>query len=212
LTLRASALAHMAPILVLGTNNKHKVEEIAPLLAGTGVTVRTAGEYGPFDPEETGTTLEENAVLKARAALELSREWSIADDTGLEVDALGGRPGIYAARYAGEGCSLVDNINKLLEELSGVPLSKRNARFVCVIALCRPGREPMTFRAVCAGRILETRRGTHGFGYDPVFFVDEVGRSFAEMTMDEKHCVSHRARAVKLLRTELVRGLLFSNP
>ena len=193
----------MDRILVLGTNNKHKAAEIAPLLAGTGVTVRAAGEYGRFDPDETGATLEENALIKAQAALELSQEWSIADDTGLEVDALGGRPGLYAARYAGEHCSFDDNINKLLSELSGVPEDQRAARFVCVIALCRPGFEPMTFRAGCAGRILEARRGTQGFGYDPVFFVAETGKTFAELTTEEKNRISHRARAVKLLRAEL---------
>ncbi|MBI3831498.1 MAG: XTP/dITP diphosphatase [Planctomycetes bacterium] len=189
--------------LVLGTNNKHKAEEIAPLLDGVGVAVRAAGAFGRFDPDETGATLEANAILKARAALELSKEWAIADDTGLEVDALGGRPGIYAARYAGEQCSFDDNINKLLGELKGVPDEKRTARFVCAIAFCRPGHAPMTFRASCGGRILQARRGTQGFGYDPVFFVSETGKTFAELSLDEKNRVSHRARAMKMLRAEL---------
>lgn len=194
----------MLRTLVLGTNNKHKAEEIAPLLEDTGVTVRAAGEFGSFDPDETGRTLEENAIVKAQAAMELSKEWSIADDTGLEVDALGGRPGIYAARYAGEHCSFDDNINKLLGELKNVPDEKRTAHFVCVIALCRPGLEPMTFRASCGGRILQARRGTQGFGYDPVFFVSETGKTFAELSLEEKNRVSHRSRAVKMLKSELV--------
>lgn len=193
----------MSRILVLGTGNTHKAQEIAPLLDGLGVSMRAAGEYGPFDPDETGSTLEENAIIKARAALSLSNEWSIADDTGLEVDALDGRPGIYAARYAGPACSFDDNIRKLLGELQGVPDEKRTARFVCVIAFCRPGREPMTFRADCAGHILQERRGGQGFGYDPVFLVDGLGKSFAELTLDEKNGVSHRSRAVRLLRAEL---------
>src|SRR5437016_6072733 len=114
-------------ILVLGTNNKHKAEEIAPLLTETGLNlnIRAASAYGKFDPVEDGDTLEENAIIKARAALALSNEWSIADDTGLFVDALDGRPGIYAARYAGPGCTFADNIKKMLSELKGVPFGKR---------------------------------------------------------------------------------------
>ncbi|GMV82628.1 MAG: non-canonical purine NTP pyrophosphatase [Planctomycetota bacterium] len=194
----------MARILVLGTNNAHKAEEIAPLLAGLGVDLRAASAYGAFDPEETGSTLEENAIIKARAALALSGEWSIADDTGLEVDALDGRPGIYAARYAGVGCTFQDNIAKLLRELEGVPEEKRTARFVCVIALCRPNDEPALFRASCAGRILTRPLGGRGFGYDPIFFALDAGKALAELTLDEKNRLSHRARAVKLLRSELL--------
>jgi len=190
-------------ILVVGTNNRHKLQEIAPILEPLGLPLKAAGELGVFDPAETGQTLEENALIKAQAALKLSGEWSIADDTGLEVDALGGRPGIYAARYAGEGCSFDDNINKMLGELAGVPLEKRGAKIVCVIALCLPGEPAMTFRAECAGRILEARRGAHGFGYDPIFEVDRLEKTFAELTIEEKNRLSHRARAVKLLRAQL---------
>ena len=145
----------MSRTLVVGTNNRHKLSEIAPLLEGLDVLLRAAKEYGPFDPIEDGKTLEENAIIKARAAMELSQEWSISDDTGLEVDALGGRPGIYAARYAGEGCSFADNIQKLLHELEGVPEERRTARFACVIALCRPGIEPMTVPLLRLGRLAE---------------------------------------------------------
>ncbi|MCZ7643977.1 MAG: RdgB/HAM1 family non-canonical purine NTP pyrophosphatase [Planctomycetota bacterium] len=193
----------MARILVVGTNNTHKLDEIRPLLAGVNVVLRAAGEFGAFDPIEDGKTLDENAILKARAALNLTGEWSIADDTGLEVDALDGRPGLYAARYAGEGCTFRDNIAKLLRELDGVPEARRTARFVCVIALCRPGDEPATFRATCPGRILEAPRGGLGFGYDPVFFADDAGKALAELTLEEKNRLSHRARAVKLFRSEL---------
>src|SRR5947207_2145469 len=131
----------MGRILVLGTNNNHKVRELAPLLSDIGVDLRPASDYGPFDPPESGATLEENALIKARAALQLSGEWAIADDTGLFVDALNGRPGIYAARYAGVGCTFADNIRKLLRELEGIPLSQRTAQFSCVIALCRPNAQ-----------------------------------------------------------------------
>lgn len=195
-------------ILVLGTNNAHKAEEIAPLLEGTGVDLRTAGSFGAFDPDEHGETLEANALIKARAAMDLSGQWSIADDTGLEVDALDGRPGIYAARYAGEGCTFQDNIDKMLRELKGVPDEKRGARFACVIALCRPGYEPMTFRGTLAGRIVDSAKGTQGFGYDPIFFVTESGKTLAELSREEKNRISHRARAVKLLRAELKNLLL----
>lgn len=192
-------------IVVVGTGNKHKVEEIAPVLLETGLPVelRVASAYGSFDPDEHGQTLEENALIKARAAMELSGEWAIADDTGLEVDALGGRPGIYAARYAGEQCSFDDNIRKLLGELDGVPQEKRTAMFLCVIALCRPGQPPQTFRGECRGWIATARRGSGGFGYDPIFVVSELGKTFAELTAQEKNRLSHRAVAVRLCRQRL---------
>ena len=194
-------------ILVLGTGNAHKVQEIAPLLAGLPVTLKGAGDYGEFDPDESGSTLEENALIKARAAMELSHEWALADDTGLEVDALDGRPGIYAARYAGPGCSFADNVRKLLGELKGVPLEKRTAKFSCVIALCRPGCEPVTFRGECNGHIALEPRGNSGFGYDPVFIIDKVHKTFAELSAVEKNEISHRSIAVKLCKQFLVSEL-----
>jgi XTP/dITP diphosphohydrolase len=194
-------------ILVVGTNNRHKLGEIAPLLAGLDLTLKAAGEYGSFDIAEDGATLAENAVKKADAASVLSKQWAIADDTGLEVDALGGRPGLHAARYAGPECDFEKNITKLLGELRGVPMEKRTARFVCVIAFCRPGVPPQTFRATCPGRILTGKRGAGGFGYDPVFQMEGMEKTFAELTLEEKNRLSHRARAVKLLRTELVKLL-----
>lgn len=194
----------MRKTLVLGSQNRHKLAEISPLLEDLGLDLRVAGEFGPFAPEEHGSTLEENAILKARAAMELSQAWSFADDTGLEVDALDGRPGLHAARYAGPGCSFADNIRKLLEALRPVQAERRTARFACVLALCRPGHAPMIFRAGCGGRILEAPRGAEGFGYDPVFEVQGLGKTFAELSLEEKNRVSHRARAVRLLRAELL--------
>ena len=201
----------MSKILVLATNNKHKVGEISPILLSAtdggkplNIELHSAGEFGDFDPDETGSTLEENALIKANAALTLSQLWSISDDTGLEVDALDGRPGIYAARYAGEGCSFADNINKMLGELKGVPLEKRTAKFICVIALCRPGQPPRTYRAECGGRIRLEAHGAGGFGYDPIFEVNGLNKTFAQMTLEEKNRVSHRSQAVKLLRADLV--------
>lgn len=191
--------------LVLGTGNKHKAAEMAPLL-NDGVLhldLRAAGSYGPFDPVEDGSTLEENAIIKARAAVALTNEWSIADDTGLFVDALNGRPGIYAARYAGIGCSFEDNIRKLLGELEGIPLAQRGATFSCAIALCRPECEPVIFGGDCRGHIALRPSGEGGFGYDPVFVVDAVNKSFAQMTTEEKNTISHRAIAVTKCREAL---------
>ncbi|HYG75110.1 MAG TPA: RdgB/HAM1 family non-canonical purine NTP pyrophosphatase [Planctomycetota bacterium] len=189
--------------VVIGTGNKHKVQEISPLLSGLPITLKAAGEYGPFDPVEDGSTLEENAIIKAKAALKLSGEWSISDDTGLYIDALDGRPGIYAARYAGEGCSFADNINKVLREMQGVPLEKRIAKFACVIALCRTGCEPVTFRGECSGWIRTEPRGGGGFGYDPIFVISGLEKTFAELTAQEKNTVSHRSIATKLCRAAL---------
>jgi len=198
----------MSRILVLGTSNRHKLGEIQPLLEGLDVTLKAAGEFGTFDVVEDGSTLEANATLKSEAAMKLSGHWAFADDTGLEVDAIDGQPGIHSARYAGPECDSEKNIDKLLSELQGVPTEKRTARFVCAIAFSRPNVPPQTFRATCPGRILTERRGTGGFGYDSVFLMDASNRSFAEMTMAEKNRLSHRACAVKLFRTELVKLLL----
>ena len=194
--------------LVIGTGNKHKVQEIAPLLSGLKLTLKAAGEYGPFDPDECGSTLEENALIKANAAHAISGgEWAISDDTGLEIDALDGRPGIYAARYAGEHCSFADNIRKVLSELQGVPDEKRTAKFACVIALVRPGHEPVTFRGECKGWISQKERGTSGFGYDPIFVISALNKSFAELTTEEKNAISHRSIATKMCRAYLEKVL-----
>ena len=195
-------------ILVLGTGNRHKVDEIAPLLRAPGLALdlKAASDYGAFEPRETGSTLEENALIKAQAALEMSGEWSIADDTGLFVDALGDRPGIYAARYAGPGCTFDENMKKLLGEMQDVPPDKRTAIFVCVIALCRPGRPPQTFRGECKGVIATERHGGGGFGYDPLFRIAGLNKTFAELTPEEKNRVSHRALATMLCREELLRN------
>ncbi len=195
--------------LVLGTGNKHKAIEIAPLMnaAGLHLDLKAASAYGAFDPIEDGDTLEENAIIKARAAMALSNEWSIADDTGLFVDALNGRPGIYAARYAGIGCSFADNVRKMLGELEGIPLAQRGATFSCVIALCRPGQEPVTFGGDCRGHIAVRPSGEGGFGYDPIFVIDALGKSFAEISTEEKNTISHRSIAVSKCR-EAIKLLL----
>jgi len=193
----------MKRLLVIGTGNEHKVQEIAPLLAGLPVILRAAGEYGLFQPEENGKTAEENAILKAREALGLSGEWAIADDTGLDIHALGGRPGIHAARYAGPRCNFDDNMRKVLSEMENVPDEKRTAAFFCVIALCRPGHAPLTFRGECKGSICRERHGSGGFGYDPIFLMAGMKKTFAELSAEEKNRFSHRAHAVLACRRTL---------
>ncbi len=183
--------------LVLATANPDKARELAALLEGFDVSPRPASLP---DVDETADTLEGNARLKAAAVMHATGKPAVADDTGLEVDALGGRPGVFAARYAGPGATYADNVNKLLRELEGVPAERRTATFRTVaVALFPDGREVVAEGRV-TGTIAEAPRGEGGFGYDPVFVPDGGdGRTFAEMTAEEKSAVSHRGRAVRAL-------------
>jgi len=187
--------------LVLATANPDKARELAALLEGLDVVLRPAGLA---EVEETADTLEGNARLKAVAVTEATGELALADDTGLEVDALGGRPGVYAARYAGPTATYADNVSKLLEELAGVPPAGRTARFRTVaLALFPDGRE-VVGEGVVTGTIAGAPTGEGGFGYDSVFVPDGGdGRTFAEMTETEKAAVSHRGRALRALVGQL---------
>jgi XTP/dITP diphosphohydrolase len=182
--------------LVLATRNRHKGEELAALLGGLGVTIRTLDEF-PDAPEvvEDGDTCEANAIKKARAIAEFTGLPAVADDTGLEVDALGGRPGIYAARYAGEDATYEDNCRKLLLELQGVPRERRTARFLTVAAIALPSAGVRVAQGMLDGVIAEEASGTSGFGYDPVFLIPELGKTLAELSADQKNAISHRAKA-----------------
>jgi XTP/dITP diphosphohydrolase len=186
---------------VLATANADKAREIADVLAAGGVDVELDARPADLpDVEEIATTFEDNARLKAVAVCEATQLPAIADDSGLEVDALGGAPGVWSARYAGERSSSEDNVTKLLDQLAGVPDERRGARFACV-ALARfpDGREVAAFGSV-EGTITHERRGREGFGYDPVFVPDEGdGRTFAEMDAVEKNDLSHRGRAFRTL-------------
>ncbi|MDQ4070388.1 MAG: RdgB/HAM1 family non-canonical purine NTP pyrophosphatase [Actinomycetota bacterium] len=184
-------------VLVLATANPDKARELGALLEGFAVSPRPAGVP---EVEEAAGTLEGNARLKAAAVMHATGKPAVADDTGLEVDALGGRPGVFAARYAGPGATYADNVNKLLRELEGVPAERRTATFRTVaVALFPDGREVVAEGRV-TGTIAEAPRGEGGFGYDPVFVPDGGdGRTFAEMTAEEKSAVSHRGRAVRAL-------------
>jgi len=187
--------------LVLATANPDKAAEIVAVLRDSGLAVELAAR--PVDVPvvaETGETLEDNARLKAVALCEATGVAAVADDTGLEVDALGGAPGVYSARYAGDGATYADNVAKLLGALHGVPAAARTARFTTVALAHWPdGREVAAIGEV-EGSIATEARGAHGFGYDPVFVpIDGDGRSFAEMSPSEKHEVSHRGRAFRTL-------------
>ena len=183
--------------LIFATNNKHKLSEVRPMLEGK-VLIHSLSEIGlDGDIPETADTLEGNALQKAQWVYERTGRDCFADDTGLEVDALGGAPGVYSARYAGEGCSFDDNMNKLLAALDGV--ENRKARFRTVICLLENG-QPHYFEGRVEGRILTEKHGTEGFGYDPIFQPDDSGVPFAEMDMESKNRISHRGRAmVKLI-------------
>lgn len=186
--------------VIIATKNPGKAKEFEHIFASRGYAVRTLLDFPEIeDVEETGSTFEENATLKAESVSKQLNKIVIGDDSGLMVDALEGRPGIYSARYAGEQKDDQANIDKVLAELAGVPEEKRTARFYCALAVAIPGKESITVSGTCEGRMLKERRGTNGFGYDPVFFVPEKGVAMAELSSDEKNKISHRANALKKL-------------
>jgi XTP/dITP diphosphohydrolase len=192
--------------LLLATNNQGKIREYTSLLRGIPLEMVTPAGLGIFtEIDEAGTSFEENARLKATALAQESGLLSLADDSGLEVDALGGEPGVHSARYAGEGASDADRINYLLDKLKDIPEGRRTARFHCIIAIAEPGGMVEFFSGECRGVIAATPRGNQGFGYDPVFYVPELGKTFAELTENEKNKISHRARAAEKARTFLMR-------
>ncbi len=193
-------MRHKMKEIVFATNNSHKLEEARAILAGR-FRVRSLAEIGCHDDiPETADTLEGNALIKARWVKERYGYDCFADDTGLMVDALGGAPGVYSARYAGPECDAVANMRLLLDNMEGK--TDRRARFVTVIALILDGEERM-FRGSVEGRIADAPSGTAGFGYDPVFVADESGMAFAEMTSEAKNAISHRGRALRAMAAEL---------
>ena len=186
---------------MLATRNPDKGRELAALLGDAGITIRTLAEF-PDAPEvvEDGETCEANATKKAVTIARATGLPAVADDTGLMVEALGGRPGVHAARYAGDGATYEDNWKKLLRELTGVPREKRRAQFVTVAALAHPKGNVSLVRGVLDGLIAEAPAGTQGFGYDPVFFVPELGKTLSQLTPAEKNRFSHRAKAFAQVR------------
>ncbi|MFZ5973875.1 MAG: XTP/dITP diphosphatase [Bacillota bacterium] len=190
--------------LLLATNNEGKRREIQAILAGFYPRILTLKQAGlELDVIEDGGTFEENAMKKAVEAMRLSGMDALADDSGLCVDALGGAPGVYSARYAGEPCDDAANNGKLLEALKDVEDEKRTAAFECCIALCRTDGQAFTAKGRCEGRILRAPQGENGFGYDPLFWYEPFGCTFAQASPAQKNSVSHRARALKALADKL---------
>nr|WP_270452478.1 XTP/dITP diphosphatase [Halonatronomonas betaini] len=188
--------------LLISTGNQDKIIEIRDKYQDLDYEIISPNKLGlNLDVEETGSTLEENALLKARAGAEVSNLLTLADDTGLEVDALDGRPGIYSARFAGAEATYEDNNQKLLKLLKNYSEEERTACFVTVVAVVDPvsGREE-TVRGICCGRIISEFRGDNGFGYDPIFYLPEKGKTFAELSTEEKNRISHRANALKKMK------------
>ena len=190
--------------VIIATKNRGKAREFEHLFKKFGYEVKTLLDFPEIeDVEETGTTFEENAILKAESISKALNRIVIGDDSGLVVDALDGRPGIFSARYAGEDKDDEANLQKVLKELQDVPEAKRQARFYCALAVASPEKETFTVAGTCEGIILREKRGSFGFGYDPIFFVTEKNKAMAELAPDEKSQISHRARALIKLEDEL---------
>lgn len=189
--------------LVLASRNPGKLIELRNILSAQGLEVLSEADVGvDLEVDETGTTFEENSVLKADAVMRASGMAAIADDSGLAVDALGGAPGIYSARYGGKTTDAA-RTELLLSNLRGVPTEARTARFVCVITCRFPGGKLIAARGECEGMIADRPMGSGGFGYDPVFYVPALGRTFAELTAGEKNAISHRGKALRLFAQKL---------
>lgn len=193
--------------LVLGTANRKKRDELAQLVEPLGLSLRTLADFPHIHSvDETGKTFAENAGLKASGYARQLEQWVLADDSGIAVEALGGAPGVYSARFAGDGASDANNNRLLLEKLSGLPPERRGAHYVCHVALADPAGE---IRArsedYCHGRILEREHGQGGFGYDPMFEIVEYHRTFGQLSPAVKSCLSHRARALRRILPEIAR-------
>ena len=188
--------------MVLASKNQKKMKEMNEILSGMGVEVCLQSDVGiDIDVEETGTTFEENSLLKAKAVMEASGLPAIADDSGLCVDALNGAPGVYSARYGGDG---LDDTGRYKLLLANMPRgAARTAKFVSVITCCFPGGEVLTARGECPGTIAYAPMGEGGFGYDPVFFVPELKKTFAQLTAEEKNAISHRGKALEAFKVKL---------
>ncbi len=185
---------------IIATHNPGKLKEFKEILEPRGYDVKSLADIGFTEEiEETGHTFEENAILKAEAVAKAANKMVIADDSGLSIDNLGGRPGVYSARYAGEQKDDKANIEKVLSELKGIEKEQRTARFRCALAVSIPGEETKTVEGHVEGYIAEEPRGEYGFGYDPIFIVKDKDKTMAELTSDEKNKISHRADALKKL-------------
>lgn len=200
----------MVDILVLATTNKNKVKEFQEMVGDFPVEIRSVADFGPI-PEciEDGKTFDDNAYKKALHTAKILGLPAIADDSGLVVEALDGAPGVYSARYAGENATDEENCQKLLKEMKGV--KNRKAAFKCVLSIAVPSGPALTYEGSCEGTILEEKRGDSGFGYDPLFYFEEFGKSFAECNSEEKNRVSHRGKALAEVREEFDKVMIWLN-
>lgn len=194
--------------VIFATGNENKLKEIRMIMKDMDLEIVSMKEAGCFvDVEETGTTFEENSVLKAMAIAKKSGEITLADDSGLEIDFLNKEPGIYSARFMGENTSYDIKNGELLRRMEGVPDEKRTARFVCAVALARPDGTSEVVRATMEGRVAYEPAGENGFGYDPIFFLPEYGCTSAELPPEDKNAISHRGKALRMMREVLVTEL-----
>lgn len=190
--------------LVIASNNQNKIREIKQIIGDKFTKIYSLKELGvEVNVEETGATFFENSLIKAKAITEITGKASLADDSGLVVDVLGGAPGVYSARFAGEPCNDENNNDKLLKLLEGVKYEDKTARFVSVVTLYYPNGEYVFSEGSVEGHVLSERRGDGGFGYDPLFYCDKLGKTFGEASQEEKNLVSHRANALSELRKKL---------
>ncbi|WP_415902616.1 XTP/dITP diphosphatase [Neptuniibacter sp. QD29_5] len=191
--------------IVLASGNKGKLKEFNQVLADLGVEVLPQSEFNVSDADETGLSFVENAILKARHAAEVTGLPALADDSGLEVDALQGAPGIYSARFSGEGATDAKNNELLLEKLEGIPNERRTAHFRCVLVFMRHANDPtpLICQGSWEGTILEQASGSNGFGYDPLFWIPELEKASAELAPEQKNQLSHRGQAVQLLKQSI---------
>ena len=191
--------------IVAATGNKHKIEEIESITKKFGMNVITKAEagVGDLEVEETGTTFEENSLIKAEAIMKATGMPAIADDSGLEADALNGAPGVYSARFSGEGATDESNNAKLLKLMENIPDDERSARFVSVVTLCFPDGTVVAARGECPGTLRRSPRGDGGFGYDPLFVPVGYDKTYAEISAEEKNIIRHRAKALGILRMKL---------
>ncbi len=197
--------------MIAASSNAHKIKEIQSIMSKFGVKVVSRKEAGvpEFEIEEDGETFEENSLKKAEAIMKATGKLTVADDSGLMVDYLGGAPGVYSARFAGEECDDEKNNEKLLKHLEGLPAEDRKAKFVSVITLMFPDGNTIVARGECPGRIIETPTGENGFGYDPIFVPDGLSKTFAQLSDKEKNSISHRARALEKLEEILTEREIF---
>jgi len=197
--------------IVLATNNEHKIREIKNILADLRVEILTLKDFPHFPKaDETGNTFEENAIIKAKAIYRSTNLPSLADDSGLEVDALDKAPGILSSRFAGEHCSFQDNNRKLLRLMENIPWEKRGAKFVCVVALANDLNHIVTVKGEVKGIVSFKEKGENGFGYDPIFYLPSLNKTFAQLSLEEKNKISHRAQAFGKAKELIQKGFLYA--